>query len=628
MNSVEAVTDPALIPRVFINDLVKNYNSKAPKPAVNHLSLTLYESQITALLGHNGAGKTSTVSILTGLYPPTSGDVSIYGHSVVDELAKARHSIGICPQHDVLFDRLTVMEHLRFFSKIKGMAFDDRILRAKALELGLTEDQLRTTASALSGGNKRKLSVAIALVGDPKFLILDEPTSAMDPTARRRCWEVLRRKRQGRVTLLTTHFMDEAEHLSDRVAVVKEGELQCCGTPLYLKDKYNLGWNLTVVMEKPEESEGVENEYAGCQNRITSFLQQYVPLAELVRRSGRELTFCLPKGSEDLFPEAFDAFEQKSKELGVSSYGVENASFEEVFLLLAEKDGNGSNDKTDDVSVAETRSVSTDNASRAMLDSDSDSVASSKVTAESGDTSDSGSDSESVAAVDPKVSPLDFKDTANYQSMSAFRQIGLLYWKRFTVQKRDIKGAFFAIIVPVILVALVVCVLTVNIVVAGPPRELSPALYETSYTSSSSGSVNTQILVGGGATARDPTDVETKYLFLDSGLKHDYPNAQSTRLAQIQSSAELSDYLLETYNDHDRPVRFGAYSVDDAVQVNINVNFTAFGEQLEYYRNRTAYGAAKLRNQRKLIIDAKVQRRNTCTYLSRIFFGNILFRRF
>ena len=109
------MTDPALIPRVFINDLVKRYNNKAPKPAINHLNLTLYESQITGLLGHNGAGKTSTVSILTGLFPPTSGGVTIYGHSITEDMAKARQSIGICPQHDVLFDRLTVMEHQVLF---------------------------------------------------------------------------------------------------------------------------------------------------------------------------------------------------------------------------------------------------------------------------------------------------------------------------------------------------------------------------------------------------------------------------------------------------------------------------------------------------------------------------------
>jgi ABC-type multidrug transport system ATPase subunit len=153
-----------------------------------------------------GAGKTTTVSVMTGLYPPTSGDVSIYGHSIVQELHKARQSIGICPQHNVLFDRLTVMEHMTLFSKIKGVSIETEDLKARALELGLTEDQLKTTAAALSGGNKRKLSVAVALCGNPKFLILDEPTSAMDPTARRRTWQVLRKKRANRCIFVDYPF--------------------------------------------------------------------------------------------------------------------------------------------------------------------------------------------------------------------------------------------------------------------------------------------------------------------------------------------------------------------------------------------------------------------------------------
>lgn len=117
------------------------------------------------------------MSVITGLFPPTSGDISIYGNSVSGDLAKARQSIGICPQQNVLFDHLTVLEHLRFFSKIKGVNAELRDLETRVLEIGLTEDQLRTTSVALSGGNKRKLSVAIALCGDPKVLILDEPTS-------------------------------------------------------------------------------------------------------------------------------------------------------------------------------------------------------------------------------------------------------------------------------------------------------------------------------------------------------------------------------------------------------------------------------------------------------------------
>ena len=424
----------------------------------------------------------------------------------------------------------------------------------------------------------------------------------MDPTARRRCWQVLRRKRAGRVTLLTTHFMDEAEHLSDRVAVMKEGELQCCGSPLFLKDTYNLGWNLTVVMEKQHSEDGLDDDYRGTQLRVASFLQQYIPNAELMRRSGRELTFCLPKGSEDLFPEAFDALETQSEDLGVSSYGVENASFEEVFLLLAEKARRNCNaDKNDDISCAETGSINTDieffrrPSLSSSTDSDGESVAASKLTATSGNITESDSSS---AMEQSKVGTLSFKDTEKLQGMSPLRQIRLLYWKRFTIQKRDWKGAFFAIIVPVFLVALVILVLTAKIVVSGPPMELSPALFEKSY-SAASGAKGTQVLVGGGAGAQKGSVTETDYYLMNSDSTADYANVELKFLQEgASSSSELSRYLLDTYNSHDHPIRFGAYAYEDLVALNITLDFKAFREQIDYYERKMSWDIVKLRDQR------------------------------
>jgi ATP-binding cassette subfamily A (ABC1) protein 3 len=201
------MADSSLAPQIQIHNLVKQYNNKASvKPAVNDLNFTLYESQITTLLGHNGSGKSTTVSLLTGLFAPTSGDCVIYGHSIVSHPTEARCSVGICSQQNILFDRLTVLETIFFFRRIKGVRSNLAEVRAHAEEIGL-HDFFHTTASSLSGGNKRKLSLAIALCGDPKFLILDEPTSGMDPSSRRACWDVLRKKRSGRVILLTTHFM-------------------------------------------------------------------------------------------------------------------------------------------------------------------------------------------------------------------------------------------------------------------------------------------------------------------------------------------------------------------------------------------------------------------------------------
>jgi hypothetical protein len=392
-------------------------------------------------------------------------------------------------------------------------------------------------------------------------------------------------------------IQDEAEHLSDRVAVVKEGELQCCGSPLYLKDKYNLGWNMTVVMEKPEDEEGMESSYGDVQERITGFLKHYIPQVELTRRSGRELTFCFPKGHEDLFPEMFDDFEQQAKHLGATSYGIENASFEEVFLLLAEQKGRISlqPDKDEDLSLAETRSVQTDNASL-VGGSDTESIASSKITAESGDTDDDAS----AFASSPMVDTLEFKNGGHYKSMNPLAQIGLLYWKRVTVQKRDVKGAFFAIVVPTILVALVVLVLNANVIIAGPPQEMSPSLFVKSYSSPNVGESSTEVLVGGSAKDR----VQSEYLFMDSGLSHGYPNTRFTHLKKVMSSSKISEYLIETYNDHSHPTRFGAFSIDDHVELNVNLNFTAFQNQINFYMNKAkAHDAIKLKDKRIDILE-------------------------
>lgn len=141
--------------------------------AVNNLSLSMYSGQITCLLGHNGAGKTTTVSMLTGLYPPTSGDAFVFGRSLVNDLEGVRSKLGVCPQHDILFERLTGLEHLLLFAAIKGTPADQAQRASEQLlrEVGLTSHKDKD-AMTLSGGQKRRLSVAMALIGDPEVLFL------------------------------------------------------------------------------------------------------------------------------------------------------------------------------------------------------------------------------------------------------------------------------------------------------------------------------------------------------------------------------------------------------------------------------------------------------------------------
>jgi ATP-binding cassette subfamily A (ABC1) protein 3 len=198
------------------------------KKAVNDLSLTMYKSQIFALLGHNGAGKTTTLSILTGLYPPTEGTASVFGLDMFGQVNEMRKNLGVCPQFDILFDLLTPIEHLELYCMFKGVPKSEvKAQVEKTIKDVDLESKRNSFAKDLSGGQKRKLSVGIAMIGGSKIILLDEPTSGMDLTARRKIWDMLKNNKQDKIMILTTHFMDEADILGDRIAIMASGRIKC-----------------------------------------------------------------------------------------------------------------------------------------------------------------------------------------------------------------------------------------------------------------------------------------------------------------------------------------------------------------------------------------------------------------
>ena len=205
-----------------IENLVKTYPNGFK--AVKGLNLKIYQNQIFALLGQNGAGKSTTISMLTGLIPKTAGRAKIFGHDMFRNRDQVRKLMGVCPQHDVLFECLTPVEHLSFFYDLKGGSPTKKAQEIVDLirDVGLVEDQAKP-AGSLSGGNRRKLSVAIALCAGSKLVLLDEPTAGMDLSARRALWDMLKSYRNDRVIILTTHYMDEADVLGDRVGIMAQG---------------------------------------------------------------------------------------------------------------------------------------------------------------------------------------------------------------------------------------------------------------------------------------------------------------------------------------------------------------------------------------------------------------------
>ncbi|KAA0167314.1 hypothetical protein FNF28_02846 [Cafeteria roenbergensis] len=357
---MEAVDDEvARRDRVALRGLSKTYPSGGkdwgPVKALQRLSVDFYAGQVTALLGPNGSGKSTTFGMLTGLFGPTAGEAWIAGRSIVWDMAGARAQLGVCPQHDVLFDTLTVREHLELFGGIRGvppadMAADtDRCIR----DVGLEEaaDQL---ASSLSGGQKRRLSLAIALVGDPPVLLLDEPTSGCDAAVRRKIWDLLTAKRAaGRTIVLSSHDMAECEVLADRVCILARGRLRVAGSTRFLKKEFGVGYHLTVSASAEASSA-----------RVLDVVRGHVPLATLetdkhdatttderqasaagaaaggsrggatVRSATKEIAVTLPLSAVSRFPALFDAMDAAGADIGVLGYGLETTSLEEAFMRL------------------------------------------------------------------------------------------------------------------------------------------------------------------------------------------------------------------------------------------------------------------------------------------------------
>jgi ATP-binding cassette subfamily A (ABC1) protein 3 len=173
--------------------------------------------------------------MLTGMTSPdasqSAGGTMVYGSSIFSEMDQVRMSMGVCPQHDVLFEGLSVREHIMFFAQLKGASLSDANEEAVTLTTMFhLEERMDHLGNELSGGQRRKLSVAIAVCGGSKFVVLDEPTAGMDPLARRELWDLLASLRKGRTMLLTTHYMDEADVLGDRVGIMSLGQMQCMGS--------------------------------------------------------------------------------------------------------------------------------------------------------------------------------------------------------------------------------------------------------------------------------------------------------------------------------------------------------------------------------------------------------------
>lgn len=319
-----------------IRKVYKGKNRSEDKVAVKQMNLRIGSNELFGLLGPNGAGKTTLISMLTGLYGPDGGDAWIGGFSITDDLEQVQLYMGVCPQFDILWPELTVHEHLLFYARLKGIPpNEEKDLVNKAMsEVYLTKfKDLKSTQ--LSGGMRRRLSVAIALVGNPKIVFLDEPTTGLDPENRRQLWDILAKCKDGRAMVLTTHSMEEADVLCSRVAIVNEGVFRCIGPQVVLKSLYGGGYHLTVQTRSQRNSgfmAGNQN-YEEVLRQVKEFVNNVIPKAVPLSEFNGNLVYQVPVDSCKV-SEVFSCFEGKKKEIGISDWGISQSSLEDVFMRV------------------------------------------------------------------------------------------------------------------------------------------------------------------------------------------------------------------------------------------------------------------------------------------------------
>jgi ABC-2 type transport system ATP-binding protein len=275
------------VPMITIENLTKLYGQVK---AVENLNLVIHTGEIFGLLGPNGAGKTTTIRILTTLTKPTSGHARVNGFDVMRDPLEVKRAIGVVQQNISLDQDLTVRENMEAYARLHHLGSSERKQRiAELLDYVGIENESHRIVSKLSGGMKRRLMIARALICRPRLLFLDEPTVGLDAQTRRRLWELIRRMNlNGTTVLLTTHYIEEAEALCGRVGIIHQGHLMALGSPLELRQRLGL-----VTVETLSNNKDTHYIYFPDRTAATSYAQNLPPDAKtiIVRESNLEDVF-------------------------------------------------------------------------------------------------------------------------------------------------------------------------------------------------------------------------------------------------------------------------------------------------------------------------------------------------
>jgi ABC-type multidrug transport system ATPase subunit len=349
---------------LVIKDIKKVYKAvggRPPKLAVRCMSLAIRPGEMFGLLGPNGAGKTSLISILTGLYTPDAGNAWVAGYDIKNDITEVHRYMGVCPQFDLLWPDLTVEEHLLFYARIRGVKAENEFkMVANAMEEVYLTKFANFKTRQLSGGMKRRLSVAISLVGDPRIVFLDEPTTGLDPENRRQLWDILTESKRRRAMVLTTHSMEEADVLCTRIGIITDGTLRCVGSKVRLKTLYGGGYHLYINCHKDKyfsqlnskkenvlgSEESKDQEYIPTDQSISTqftpeyyhdklkqYIKQILPRSTLKSEFNGNFVFLVPLEGLEVST-LFDDLEAKTKDFAISDWGISQSSLEDVFMEI------------------------------------------------------------------------------------------------------------------------------------------------------------------------------------------------------------------------------------------------------------------------------------------------------
>uniref|UniRef100_A0A3Q3EBV6 ATP-binding cassette, sub-family A (ABC1), member 12 n=1 Tax=Labrus bergylta TaxID=56723 RepID=A0A3Q3EBV6_9LABR len=535
---------------VALHGLSKMYGDRV---AIQDLNVSFYEGHVTTLLGHNGAGKTTTMSLLTGLFAPTSGTIEVYGRDMQNNIDEVRRELGVCMQYDVLFDHMTTKEHLLLYGQIKAPHWSKGELHEQVRtileETGMYAHRHKRVGT-LSGGMKRKLSISIAFIGGSRLVVLDEPTTGVDPCSRRSIWDIVIQHKKQRTIIMSTHHLDEAEVLSDRITFLERGGLKCVGSPFHLKDKLGQGYKLTLTKKMQNlESEQIDNV------ELKSFIQAHVPEARLKEAQGGDLVYSLPafnSSNASSYRSLLTALDSNLDALQLGGYGISDTTLEEVFLQLGHE-----NTELGDEDCLPTISETV-----------SDTVSMDSFTSDLGGSTSSFSDNIKLTG-----------STMARGMTLACQQMAAMLTKRFHHSRRDWKGLICQILLPVLFMVAAMGLGSIKSDLQHYPElELSPALYKfgPSYSFFSNSDPNSEQLIStmmsfpgiDNACLNKPNNPYCNTFVSDFLCRHvtvkatspPHKRTPSSQIVYNLSGINVEEYLVTTANDFIRN-RYGGFAL-------------------------------------------------------------------